>query len=279
MTLLLTRSQVAELLDYETCIAAVEDAFRQDTPPAGILGGHGFHIKTAKLGNYYASKVNGNFPGNKDLPTIQGVLSLHDATNGRVLAIMDSMEITTRRTAAASVVAAKYLARSDAKTMIIIGFGNQGRAHAEAFKRDFVAYDIGERPDILPPADIIVTCTTSRTPVLHRRDVRPGTFIAAVGADSDTKHEIAPDLLAGSKVVADVVSQCKAIGDLHHAPDIKPYAELREVVTGSKPGRTSPDEITIFDSTGTALEDVAAAAIVYERAMERSLGLDISLGS
>jgi ornithine cyclodeaminase/alanine dehydrogenase-like protein (mu-crystallin family) len=163
--------------------------------------------------------------------------------------------------------------------MIIIGFGNQGRAHAEAFRRDFVAYDIGERPDILPPADIIVTCTTSRTPVLHRRDVRPGTFIAAVGADSDTKHEIAPDLLAGSKVVADVVSQCEAIGDLHHAPDIKPYAELREVVTGSKPGRTSPDEITIFDSTGTALEDVAAAAIVYERAMERGLGLDISLGS
>jgi len=283
MTLLLTKSQVAELLDYETCIAAVENAFKEDAPPAGILGGHGFHIKTARLGDYYAMKINGNFPGNRDigLPTIQGVLTLHDAVNGRVLAIMDSMEVTTRRTAAASAVAAKYLARPDSKTMILIGFGNQGKAHVEAFShiRNVIHYDVGERPDILPPADIIITCTTSTTPVLLKRDVRPGTFVAAVGTDAEHKQEIAPDLLASSTVVADVLTQCRAIGDLHHAPDVDVHAELHEVIKGLKPGRSSPDEITIFDSTGTALEDVAAASLLLTRASVRGIGLRIALES
>jgi ornithine cyclodeaminase/alanine dehydrogenase-like protein (mu-crystallin family) len=225
--------------------------------------------------------VNGNFPANTDLPTIQGVLTLHDSTNGRVLAIMDSMEITTRRTAAASAVAAKYLARADATSMIIIGFGNQGKSHLEAFShiRDVTTYDVNEQPDAMPQADIIITCTPSREPILYKRDVQPGTFVAAVGTDSETKQEIAPDLLASAKVVADVLTQCRSIGDLHHAPDVAAHAELHEIIRGLTPGRTSPEEITVFDSTGTAIEDAAAASVVYTRAMERGIGMKVDLGA
>jgi ornithine cyclodeaminase/alanine dehydrogenase-like protein (mu-crystallin family) len=106
----------------------------------------------------------------------------------------------------------------------------------------------------------------------------PGTFVAAVGADNETKQELDPQLLASNKVVADILDQCAQIGDLHHAivqgvmtpGDV--HAELGEVVAGRKPGRTCEKEITIFDSTGTAPQDVAAAAVVYERATESGHG-------
>src|SRR5262249_4175609 len=108
--------------------------------------------------------------------------------------------------------------------------------------------------------------------------VAPGTFVAGVGADNEDKQELDPRLLASSKVVADVLEQCAEIGDLHHAiaaglmqrGDV--HAELAEVVAGKKAGRTSQEEITIFDSTGTALQDVAAAAVVYERARNGERG-------
>jgi ornithine cyclodeaminase/alanine dehydrogenase-like protein (mu-crystallin family) len=121
MTLLLTRSDVRALLTLDDCIAAVEEAFRLrgpgEVPPAGILGmavsGGGFHIKAAIPGDRFAAKVNGNFSGNpqRGLPGIQGAIVLCDAANGRLLAIIDSIEITIQRTGAATAVAAKYLAR------------------------------------------------------------------------------------------------------------------------------------------------------------------------
>lgn len=138
---LLTRTDVAALLSLKECIAAVEDAFRRhglgETNPLGVLGTHvangGFHIKTAVLGrerNYFAAKCNANFPGNRErngLPTIQGAILLHDADDGRPLAVMDSIEITILRTGAATGVAAKYLARKDSRTVTVCGCGNQGR--------------------------------------------------------------------------------------------------------------------------------------------------------
>jgi ornithine cyclodeaminase/alanine dehydrogenase-like protein (mu-crystallin family) len=120
-------------------------------------------------------------------------------------------------------------------------------------------------------ADIVVTCTPSRAAFLEK--VQPGTFVAAVGADSEEKQELAPSLMASSKVVTDVTEQCRTIGDLHHAIDAGAmraedvYAELSEIVAGKKRGRDRDDEVIIFDSTGMALQDVAAAAIVYERAL------------
>jgi alanine dehydrogenase len=115
--------------------------------------------------------------------------------------------------------------------------------------------------------------------------VSPGTFVAGVGADSENKHELAPALLARSTVVVDVLDQCARIGDLHHAIDAGAmtrddvHAELADVVSGRRSGRHSADEITVFDSTGTALEDVAAAAMLYERAVARSDARMIYLGA
>jgi alanine dehydrogenase len=134
-------------------------------------------------------------------------------------------------------------------------------------------------------SDVVVTCTPSRRPLLLAEHVRPGTFVAAVGADSADKQELEPRLMAAGVVVADILEQCAAIGDLHHAITAgvltkdTVHAELADVVVGRKPGRRSADEITIFDSTGTALQDVAAAAVVYEEATERGIGLRVDFGA
>jgi len=289
----------------------VEQAFRRNAegedPPPRVLGlpvaDGGFHAKAAVLGRYFAAKLNGNFPLNPQRtgrPTIQGVVILADATDGRVLAVMDSIEITILRTAAATALAARHLARPDATVATICGCGTQGRIQFEAlltthaFKRVFAhdrdraASDLFAREraatlgvpvevaDDLESAvrrsDIVVTCTPAREPLIRAADIRPGTFIAGVGADNEDKQELEPALLARATVVVDSLEQCAAIGDLHHAlaagliTRSAVHAELGQIVAGLRPGRTTPEEITVFDSTGTALQDVAAAAMVYERA-------------
>src|SRR4051812_21902826 len=147
-TLLLTRSDVAALLPMSACIEAVESVFRAHAANAtispGVLGAHathgGFHVKTAGVRTqraYFAAKVNANFPGNptrRALPTIQGGLLLFDADDGSVLAIMDSAEITKLRTAAATAVAAKYLARANSAALTIVGCGVQGAVHIDAIR-------------------------------------------------------------------------------------------------------------------------------------------------
>jgi alanine dehydrogenase len=272
----------------------------------------GFHIKAALLNSsspYCAAKLNGNFFHNGErfsMPNIQGLIILCDARNGFPLAVMDSIEITILRTGAATAVAAKYLARPDSSVATICGCGNQGRVQLRALTRVLplqhaYAFDVLEdQPhklarelseelgiDIQPvrdlsaatrKSDVCVTCTPARKSLLHKEDVAPGTFVAAVGADNDDKQELDPSFLACSKVVTDVSEQCAAIGDLHHAIEAglmrlnDVHAELGEIVAGRKPGRTSTEEITVFDSTGTALQDVAAAAVVYERAARSNAG-------
>ena len=133
-------------------------------------------------------------------------------------------------------------------------------------------------------SDICVTCTPSTRPLFGPENVSPGTFIAAVGADNEQKQELDPRLMASSKIVVDSLEQCATIGDLHHAleqglvtrEDV--HAELGEVIAGQKEGRTSDDEVIVFDSTGLALQDVAAAAIVYERATKAGKGLTLDMG-
>ena len=132
-------------------------------------------------------------------------------------------------------------------------------------------------------SDICITCTPSKEYFLKREYVSNGTFIAAVGADSEDKQELDPALVASSKVVVDLLEQCASIGELHHAlnhglltrQDV--HAELGEIIAGKKAARTSEEEIIIFDSTGTALQDVAAAAIVYERAVITKIGVVMNL--
>jgi alanine dehydrogenase len=326
-TVILTRRDVAELLDMDACIDAVERAFRLHaegrTIPPGVLGTHvdggGFHVKAAGLAtadrSYYVTKVNANFPGNHrfGLPTIQGVIALFDAERGCVLALLDSAEVTSVRTAAATAVAARYLARPDAAVVTVCGCGAQARdqlraltrvrpirtvfafdvdatrgaAYATAMRRE-LGLDVRAVRDLGAAArvsDVCVTCTTSRRAVIGQGDVRAGAFVAAVGADNPDKQEIDPRLLAASTVVADLLEQCATIGDLHHAladglmtrADV--HAELADLVAGRRPGRTSDDEVTIFDSTGTALQDVAAAALAYERALETRRGVRLELSA
>jgi alanine dehydrogenase len=272
----------------------------------------GFHIKAALLSlsaPYFAAKLNGNFFLNEQrfaMPNIQGLIILCDARNGYPLAVMDAIEITILRTGAATAVAAKYLARANSKVVTICGCGNQGRVQLRALyqildlKRAY-AFDINEAQartfaaelsrelemDIesvndltsaVANSDVCVTCTPSKKYFLHKEHIAPGTFLAAVGADNQDKQELDPKLLASNKVVVDILDQCAEIGDLHHAISAgvmrlsSVHAELGEIVAGTKQGRTSEEEITIFDSTGTALADVAAAAIVYERAASRGRG-------
>jgi ornithine cyclodeaminase/alanine dehydrogenase-like protein (mu-crystallin family) len=293
----------------------------RSVPAPGILGMHaadgGFHLKAAFLETdrpYFAAKLNANFPYNAarhGLPTIQGVLVLCDASNGAPLAIMDSISITALRTAAASAIAARHLAPPDCGSALICGCGAQAAAHlrallhvrkpdrvfaydqdpakAAAFARKFAdseAVRIEPAHDLAAAAracDLVITCTTATRYFLTREMIRPGTFVAAVGADSERKQEIEPRLMAEATVVTDLTDQACAIGDLHHAiaagamNRAQMHAELGEIVAGSKRARGSADEIIVFDSTGTGLQDVAAAIAAYRGAREQGAGRRFSL--
>lgn len=263
---------------------------------------------------YYGLKVNGSCFSNKErrgLPNILGAILLFDGDSGFPLAVIDSVEPTIKRTGAGTAVAMKYLAAPDAKVMTVCGCGNQGRVHvrflkmvrpisrvfaydenpeaAEAFARD-LGEELGlsirptqELASALAQSRVVVTCTPSKKPYLLRDYVLPGTTVAAVGSDTPDKQELDASLLKGNKVVVDILSQCARAGELHHAleqnlirtEDV--YAEIGEVVSGKKPGRESPSEIIIYDATGTALQDTAAAALCYEKALARNAGASIRL--
>jgi alanine dehydrogenase len=260
------------------------------------------------------AKTNGNFPNNTQrfgLPTIQGTVVLADASNGTPLAVMDSASITMLRTGAATAVAVKFLARREARTATVVGCGVQGEiqfaainavlplqrallvdtdhARAEdAAARATARLGLRAEPakDLraaLRQSDVCVTCTPARRAYVMAADIAPGTFIAAVGADSQGKQEIDPTLVASAKLVVDVLDQCAEICELQHAvagglmTREQVHAELGDVVAGRCPGRTQRDEITIFDSSGTALQDVAAAIAVYEKARATGRGTEVAL--
>jgi ornithine cyclodeaminase/alanine dehydrogenase len=265
-----------------------------------------FHIKTGGLiqdRTYFGLKANGSCFYNRErhgLPNILGVILLFDGTTGFPLAILDSIELTIQRTGAATAVAAKYLARPESTVATICGCGNQGKIQLQYVNAVLpitkaYAYDAVEEAaknyaeemsntlsiDVLAThdlkhatlqSDVIITCTPARAPYVFREYVRPGTFIAGVGADSPSKHELDAHLLADNTVVVDILEQCARVGDLHHALDenlmqkTDVHAELGDLIAGRVQGRTSPEEITIYDATGTALQDTAAAALCYERA-------------
>ena len=325
--LFLSSADIRALLTVDECIAAVELAFllhgEGKTIPPAVLGLHvsdgGFHVKAGVLSlsrNYFAAKVNANFPENPRqwaLPTIQGMIILSDADNGTPLAIMDSADITALRTAAATAVASKHLARPDSRVVTICGCGKQARAQLVAISGLFpietvFAYDTvrqnavdfehelsvslkipitvtDELADHVRSSDICITTTTSQVPFISEDNVCPGIFIAAVGADNPQKQEIQAGLMGRSKIVCDVIEQCAAMGDLHHAVEAGTvhiedvHAELGEIVAGQKPGRESAEEVIVFDSTGMALQDVAAAASVYEKALRERAGTLIKFAS
>ena len=276
-----------------------------------------FHIKAggfAGARGRLAVKINGGFfanPSRYGLPAIQGVIVLSDAETGRPLACLESGEITVNRTGALTALAVKHLARPDASTATIIGCGRQARtqwlglAHArpigtlclvdrqveaaEAFAREIE----GQAPVEIVPfedrrsatlrSDIVITCTPSRQPLLGQDDVKTGALIVAVGADSPGKQELEPALLGRHRVVVDILDQCAAVGELRHAlaagvmrpEDV--HAEIGSILAGQAPGRRSPDETFVFDTTGTALQDAAAASLAFDRAAARGVGTFLTL--
>ncbi|HKQ15643.1 MAG TPA: ornithine cyclodeaminase family protein [Steroidobacteraceae bacterium] len=324
--LLLSRAAIAQLAATRDYLAAMQTAFadlaagRFDLPAVGHVPGVGgmFHIKAAQRAGSPALaviKVNGNFPNNRvqhNLPTIQGFVALLDAERGCVLALLDSIEITARRTAAATALAAKYLAKPDSRTLAMIGCGVQALYHVEAL-RDVASLEtvvfcdpsdeaadafaahmrtleldarrVADPKAAARGADIVVTVTTSTRSLLALGDVDPGTFVAGVGADNPSKHELAVDLMQASRVIVDSVTQASTMGDLHHAiaagalqaKDVR--GELADLVVGRVAGRSSGDERWLFDSTGLSIQDLAAAEMIYERARAAGGVPEILLGN
>jgi ornithine cyclodeaminase/alanine dehydrogenase-like protein (mu-crystallin family) len=324
--LLLSRSAIARLATTRDYLDAMQAAFadlaheRFEVPQVGHVPGIGgmFHIKSAQRGGspaLAAIKVNGNFPENvvrRQLPTIQGFVALLDAECGCVLALMDSIEITARRTAAATALAAKYLAKPGSRALAMIGCGVQAAYHVEALldvapiesvafcePRDDAAgvfagrmhelglrtRRVGDARTVVRSADIVVTVTTSTRPLLGLADIGPGTFVAGVGADNPSKRELAPDLMKASRVVVDSLAQASTMGDLHHAIEAGAmqagdvHCELAQLAAGKVSGRSHGDEQWVFDSTGLSIQDLAAAAMLYERARTAGGVPQIQLGN
>ena len=271
-----------------------------------------FHVKGGglrQMGTWAALKAGGCFFQNQErfgLPNILGLILLFDGTNGRPLAVMDSADITALRTGATTALAAQHLAKVDAAVVTICGCGRQGAVQLDALLevrpsiRRVYAWDQSHEAALaflsarkgslevipvqklsaaVPHSDIVVTCTPAKGWFLPKDLVRPGTFISAVGADSPDKQELEPALVASAKLVVDVLEQCANVGELHHALKANlttrdnVHAQLGEVVAGRKCGRVDDQEIIVFDTTGSALQDTAAALVVYREAQSLGIGL------
>lgn len=244
------------------------------------------------------------------LPTVMALLILNSPETGAPIAIMGATYLTNMRTGAAGAVAAKYLARPKSHVVGMIGAGAQARTQllgvsmffkierviisdrriesAEAFKEDAMAflncdYKLTTDPKEACDCDILITTTPARAPVVKSSWVKPGTHINAIGADAKGKQELESALTKGAKVVVDDTAQAVHSGEVNVPISkgvLKPeeiYGQIGEIIAGIKPGRTNDDEITIFDSTGLAIQDVATGTIVYKRALEQGKGLRLAL--
>lgn len=306
-TLILDKKSVSALLNMKTTIKAVEQAFRDWTNGKGtmpskaylVLEKGDFRAMPAALPGAAGVKWVNVHPKNPShgLPTVMAVLIYNDPETGYPLAIMDATDITAFRTGATAAIASKHLARPNSDTIGVIGAGRQAytqiMAHAELFDLKLVKiYDLvpaaAERlAESLPQfktrickiedaaaSDIVCTVTPARTPVLRKEHIRPGTHINAIGADAEGKEELEPSVLKGAVVVVDDLRQASRSGEinvpiakgLYSASEV--YSTLGEIIAGYKPGRTDPNSVTIFDSTGVAIEDIAVAKLIYEQAKD-----------
>ena len=244
-------------------------------------------------------------PDNHDLPTVMGTMIYSDPETAFPLALLDGTGLTQLRTGAAAAVATDHLGREDATSLGLVGAGIQAYTQLEAIAavRDIetvvladkdaaaiAAFDaeFGDQFDVsegsiaeAAACDVVSTTTPVREPIVE--EVAPGTHINAMGADAPGKHEIADDVLADATIVIDDYEQCTHSGEINVPwsegllDDENLHAEIGAVVTGEAAGRTADDEVTVFDSTGLAIQDVAAAHVVYEHARENDIGTPFSL--
>jgi alanine dehydrogenase len=306
-TLLLTRKSVRNLLNMAEVIEAVEQAFRdwatgQGQMPAKaylVLDKGDFRAMPASLPGAVGVKWVNVHPANsaRGLPTVMATIIYSNPETGYPLAIIDATEITSYRTGAAAAIASKYLARRDSHTLGIIGAGRQAYtqilAHAQIFDLTQIkVFDLSRAAierliKSLPQhplkecsleeaagSDIVCTLTPARAPFLKKNWIIPGTHINAVGADAEGKEELEPSILKESTVVVDDIRQASAAGEINvpianglfTIDEI--YGTLGEIIAGRKKGRKDKNTITVFDSTGVAIEDVAVARLLYEKAKQ-----------
>jgi ornithine cyclodeaminase len=309
--LVLTRAEVEELLDLEELVGALARAHEElssggcSMPPRiaalaadGLLGAMPAYSPSAGLG----CKLVTLFPGNTDRPTHQAAIVLVDPDNGTPCALMDGTYITATRTAAAAALAARLLARPDAKTLAIIGTGVQARSHVQAFAhlREWTEVTLGGRdagkvaqlaaelgvsaaPSIeeaVRGADVVAATTHASEPVVRAEWVRPGTHVSSVGYAAPGS-ELDPALVRAATIVVESRESAFAPppGGASELADVDrgSVAELGELVSGQRRGRATPVEITLYKSVGVAVQDLAAAALVFAAAKARNAGLEIEL--
>jgi alanine dehydrogenase len=302
--LVLSQEDVRRLLDVDELIDALADAFvdvsagRASVPPrvAAFVPEKGL---LAAMPGYAAgvleTKLVSVFPDHE--PSHQALIAVFDPETGTPLALMDGTYITATRTAAASALSTRLLAREDARVLSILGTGVQARSHLDAVTRvrDFeevrVAGRSREQAEALGvavvgsfdaavrEADVVCACTDASAPVLRRAWLASGTHVTSVGASRD-----GPELDEGT-VRADVLAVESRVAfepypsGAHELQGLDPAAavELGELVAGTRPGRTSREQITVYKSMGHAAEDAAAARLVYERALREGAGTEVDL--
>jgi alanine dehydrogenase len=260
------------------------------------------------------TKIASGFYDNQKLGLPPGiaVIVLLDLKTSMPLAIMDGTYITAYRTGAAGAVAASVLARKDSRNVGIIGTGTQGRMQLLALREIFdiqnakvwninrssaaryqdqmskmlsIDIEVVDTPGaVVSGADILVTATPSREALINEDVIHEGLHINAIGADGPGKQELDPKIMTRvSKIVVDSISQCREIGEIQHAlrlgliKESSIHAEIGEIINGNKPGRETESEITIFDSTGLSVQDIAAARMVLETAKKKRLGKRVDL--
>lgn len=330
--LILSQTQIAQVLTMSDAIAGVEEAYRQKSAGEGCLFPLVCHvfapekadldIKSGHLGKsgIYGLKLVSWFGENekKGLPALFGTTLLFDDTTGEPVALLNAGGVTGMRTGAAGAVGAKYLARPDARHMLMVGAGaqapyqiaamllalpgietvelNSPRSPEKAAERleqirAQVAQLLGDSrtapytlraaedlPGAVGRSDVIVTATPSHAPLIQRDWVRPGTHLSCVGADMTGKQELAGELLAQARIFVDDLTQAIAVGECEMPirqgllrPD-QIAGEIGTLIAGAVPGRQSPEEITVFDSTGIALQDLVVSKAAVDRARELGVG-------
>jgi alanine dehydrogenase len=309
--LVLTRAQVRELLDLDLLVDALEGAFvelsagRASVPPRiaaqterGLLAampGYADGVLEAKLVSV--------FPGNhaSGLPSHQATIAVFDSENGTPLALLDGTEITAARTGASSAVSIRALAKDDAPVLAVLGAGVQGRSHIEAAVRvrDFEEIRVASRnaehartlagevggvvadsfEEAVRGADVVCACTDASEPVLSAEWLSPGTHITSVGASREGPELDRTTVTSGLLVVESRVAFEPYPAGAHELQGLDPDSavELGEVLAGTREGRTSSEQITVYKSMGHAVEDAAAAGLVYRRAREQGIGTEVDL--
>ena len=269
---------------------------------------YGFKSGFDRAGLTLGLKSGGYWPGNADrgLTNHQSTVILFDADTGKAKALVGGNLLTALRTAAASAVSIKHLARPDAKVLGIVGAGHQSafQMRAAVAQRDFervIGWNL--HPEMLSrladtaaelglpfeavtldrlgaEADVIITITSSFDPILMDAQIRPGTHLACMGTDTKGKQEVDAALVARATVFTDEVAQSVTLGEAQHAvaAGLKAGADIAEmgaVINGTHPGRTSDAEVTLFDGTGVGLQDLAVAAAVLDLAIATGVAMDV----